>query len=166
LSIKEINVNSLASIGTATTKQSKSISNGNFNTYTYIVADQPAVFITILRYFIETIQLPENTALIENALNSQDAGGFGSYGKDLVNNLTNKTVDEAIEWLKDLLFSERVVVEEEVVEDYNPTIIYQEKEENHTLAKVIIGIVISQIVIWIIIFLNRKRMFEEDTKKC
>lgn len=156
LVFKDIDFNNLSLIGTPTIKQSKSVLNGKYNSYTYIVSDQPAVLITIFRYFIETIQSPENATVITKMISSQE-GSFGLYGEKIVNDLLNKSVDEAIEWLKDLLFSERVTIEEAIVEEYNPTIIYQEKEKDTTILKIIIGVSIPLIFICGSIFIIRKK---------
>jgi hypothetical protein len=100
--------------------------------------------------------LPENATVITKMISSQE-GSFGLYGEKIVNDLLNKSVDEAIEWLKDLLFSERVTIEEAIVEEYNPTIIYQEKEKDTTILKIIIGVSIPLIFICGSIFIIRKK---------
>ena len=145
--LPELDIKALGTLGTATTLTSKRVVNGNFAQYTYVTADSPAVFLTVLRYLVAAISMEENSGLLTGLMG--DMGGSGSsdngmpdmfamYAGNITEKFKGMTNDEIIEWLCDLLFSESPIVELPVENEEIPTIIYKEKFELSTTAKLLI----------------------------
>lgn len=158
MKIAELDMNSLAGIGTKTEKQSKMVVDGSNAKYSYIEADQTGVLMSLLRVLAKTLKMPGN----ENLLTGTMAGGndtFSTYSASIGEQFAQMTEDELIEWLYNLLFKERAQVEIVVDEDYNPTIIYKEPEKDYTVLYIVGGFAAVSAVIGIILFCNRKRLY-------
>ena len=151
IALPEIDVTAFGKLGTATALTSKRTVNGAAAQYTYVVADTPAVFLSVLRLLVSAIAMEENSNLLTDLMGSADMGGgsaegmpdmFAMYAGNISEKFKNMTNDEIIEWLCDLLFSETPTVEIPDEEEEIPTIIYEKKFELSTTAKIIIVLVL------------------------
>ncbi len=138
ITLPEIDMAYLASLGTAVEKTSKRTVGGQYATVTYIQSDMPALCVTILRTLAETVKSPDNSGLIQSLMDT----GMGSAGgealpegseelaeafmQSVINDINAMSVDETTEWLYRLFFRERAVAVYADEEDYMPTIIYKE----------------------------------------
>ncbi len=167
IALPPIDINTFGTLGTATALTSKRVSNGANAQYTYIVADTPAVFLSVLRLLVSAIAMEENSNLLTDLMGSADMGGSGTEGMPdmfamYAGNITEKfktmTNDEIIEWLCDLLFSETPVVEVPDENEEIPTIIYEEKFELSTTAKLLIvfGIIALAALVFYILSVTGK----------
>ncbi len=145
-----LDLSNVGSLGTATTLQSKRTLSGAPQQYTYVTADTPAVFLTVLRYFVSALTLEENSGLLTGLMSSEgsepSADGmpdmFAMYAENIGEKFKGMTTDEVIEWLCDLLFSETPMVEIPDEKEEIPTIIYEEKFTLSTTAKIIIVVLL------------------------
>lgn len=115
----------LMNLGKEETRTSKATYQGQNYTYTYIVADNPAVMYTVMDFVIGLITKPENADMINNLMASgnDDAGMFSQYSGDIGSSLSEMSKEECLEWLYRLFFHERVTVET-TESDYHPNITY------------------------------------------
>lgn len=150
----------LASLGTLTQRQSKSVINGAAQQYSYIQADKPAVFITVLRFLIDALKMPENADALSGLMSGGMNDAMAAYSGSMFTELDSMTTDETVEWLHNLLFKERVRVELEKSEPYSPTIIYKEEKESHTLQTVLGCVGGAWVISWIVVLCNRKKFFD------
>ncbi len=157
MKIAEFDINSLSGIGTPEKRTSKQVINGQKTEYTYIVADKTGVFMTLLRVLTKTMRLPGNENLLMGSMG--DNASFETYSASLTEQFENMSEDELIEWLFNLFFKERVKAELVIDEDYSPTIIYKEAEKNYTWLYVLGGYLFICLVVGIIIYANRKRLY-------
>ncbi|MBR3766870.1 MAG: hypothetical protein IKL10_01350 [Clostridia bacterium] len=146
IKLPELDVAVFGTLGTASFYTSKRVSNGAFSQYTYLTADEPGVFLTLLRYLVGAISMEENSGLLTGLMASEDTSSsengmpdmFAMYAENITEKFKGMTTDEIIEWLCDLLFSESPIVELPVENEEIPTIIYKEKFELSTTQKLII----------------------------
>ncbi len=158
LKIAEFDINNVAALGIAKTKQSKSVSQGKNVTYTYIEADQTAVLMSVLRVLAKTLKLPGNESIFTSTMGSNE--NFAAYSSSISDQFATMNEDEIIEWLYNLLFKERVtveVVEEE--EGYKPSIIYEEEKPDYRWLIILAGYIVVAGGVGIIIAINRKRLY-------
>ena len=144
ITVAELDIMSFGSMGTAVERKSKSVINGQSLTYTYIEADKAGIFLTLLRFLAETMRIPGNEDLLMSTMASDDAGSFAAYTDTLTEQISAMNTDELVEWLFNLFFKERILVEEEVKEAYTPSIKYQAPEESNTgliILFVVLGVV-------------------------
>ncbi len=150
ITLPELDVTVIGTLGTAATLTSKRTVNGANAQYTYLTADTPAVFLTLLRYFVGALSMEENSGLLTGLMGSDESAPsedgmpdmFAMYAGNITEKFKGMTTDEIIEWLCDLLFSESPVVELPVENEEIPTIIYEEKFELSTTAKLIIVVAV------------------------
>ncbi len=159
----EINYSSLATFGKSTEKTSKQTFNGDKVKYTYIKADQTAVFITILRFLVDTIKLPENSKVLSSTMGGGSAGAFSSYSSSILDQFGTMTTDETIEWLYNLLFKERAQETLKETDDYLPTILFEKQQKDYTWFIVGGAVFGVAVITGLLIFFNRKRLFYKDT---
>lgn len=129
-----LDLNQIASLGTAEKYDSKRTYNGLFTSYTAIRADGPAVLVTLLRYFIGALADPANGDGLSSLMGGDAMEGndmFAMYAGNITEQFKTMSVDEIIEWLYNLLFRETPKKEIEEKDEYIPTIIYQ-PEPDHT----------------------------------
>lgn len=145
IALPELDLAVIGSLGTAQTLTSKRTVNGAPAQYTYIQADTSAVLLTILRALIGVISSPENSDMLSGLMGdmggSSEAGEvdmFAMYAGNIGEKLKNMTPDETLEWLCDILFSDSPIAELPVENEVIPTIIYEEKFELPTFAKILI----------------------------
>lgn len=138
----ELDIKSFANMGTAVTRTSKSVIDGQNLTYTYIEADEAGIFLTLLRFLAETMRIPGNENLLMSTMSSEDMGSFSSYTDTLTEQISVMNTDELVEWLFNLFFKERIEVEVVVPEQYVPDITYQEPEKDYT-AVIILCVVLG-----------------------
>lgn len=141
ITLPELDLAYLVSLGTAVEKTSKRTVGGQFATVTYIQSDMPALCVSILRVMAETVKSPSNSELIGSLMDTGmgSAGGASlpegseelaeAFMQSVINDINAMSVDEATEWLYKLFFRERATVNYADDEDYMPTIIYKEKTD-------------------------------------
>ena len=167
------NLRRLESFGKQTTAVSKRTVDGGPTVYTYIEANGPAVLLTILRYFVNTISLEQNKEVLSSFMTSlMESQGepdpdkpdmMAMYAGSIGQKFEDMTTDEIIEWLYDLLFRETPKVEED--DGYIPTIIYKKERQHHP------GIVIAVLVVLLVIafivlrYLDKRKKFEKFKEK-
>lgn len=154
IALPELDVTVIGTLGTAATYTSKRTVSGANAQYTYLTADTPAVFLTILRYFVGALSMEENSGLLTGLMGSESSAPsedgmpdmFAMYAGNITEKFKDMQTDEIIEWLCDLLFSESPIVELPVENEEIPTIIYEEKFELSTTQKLIIVAVILALI--------------------
>ena len=110
LKLKSADLKALYSYGETETKQSKQVMNGKNTSYTYIKADKEALLLTVLRYLVDTLKLPENKGALNGLMSGGSADSFALYASQIFEQFEAMTTDQIIEWLHNLLFKERVIV--------------------------------------------------------
>lgn len=154
----------LSTLGTVESRVSKMSTNGVSVYYNYVVADRPAVMITILRYIFGALKDESNSAAISNlfssAMGSSEEGEgnmMSMYMGSFTEKLSGMTTDETIVYFYNLLFRETPKVEIEDDDETIPTIIY--KPESKINAKTIILIIfavllLALVVLWLLLRLG------------
>ncbi len=156
MKIAQFNIKDITSLGKKVEKESKSVIDGKNVKYSYIEADTSGVVMALLRIVAKTMQLPGN----ENVLMGTMGGSNMSFDvSSITRQLEGMSENEFIEWLVNLFFKERVKVE--IVEDekYSPTIIFTPEEKNYTPLYVFCAYLGVCVIVGIIIFVNRKRLY-------
>ncbi len=159
LKLKDFNLKALYSYGETETKTSKQVLNGKNTTYTYIKADKEALLLTVLRYLVDTLKLPENKGALDGLMSGGGADSFALYASQIFEQFENMTTDEIVEWLHNLLFKERAIAPLEEGESYNPTIIYEEPPKDYTVLFIIGGVALFGAVVGFVFYLNRKKLY-------
>ena len=159
LKLKDFNLKALYSYGETETKTSKQVLNGKNTTYTYIKADKEALLLTVLRYLVDTLKLPENKGALNGMMSGGGADSFALYASQIFEQFEKMTTDEIIEWLHNLLFKERAIAPLEEGETYNPTIIYEEPPKDYTVLYIIGGVALFGAVVGLVFYLNRKKLY-------
>lgn len=166
IKLSEPNISSLSTLGTLETVTSKAVYGDSFAQTSYVKADQTAVLITLLRYLVNTIKMPENSSLLDNMMGSEENSDdmFAQYSSGISEQMAQMSTDETIEWLYKLFFRERAVDDSLNQEEYFPTIIYKEKKEFHfqSLGSVLIVLLMAAIIV----IINRQKIrdFIENKK--
>ncbi len=165
IKLPELDIKALGTLGTPTALTSKRVANGAYAQYTYLTADTPAVFLTILRYLVTAISMEENSGLLTGLMGSEGGSSsegmpdmFAMYAGNITEKFKNMTNDEIIEWLCDLLFSDPPVAEIPDENEEIPTIIYEEKFELSTTAKllIVLGVIAVLALIYYILSVTGK----------
>ncbi len=159
LKLKDFNLKALYSYGGTETKTSKQVLNGKNTTYTYIKTDKEALLLTVLRYLVDTLKLPENKGALNGMMSGGGADSFALYASQIFEQFEKMTTDEIIEWLHNLLFKERAIAPLEEGETYNPTIIYEEPPKDYTVLYIIGGVALFGAVVGLVFYLNRKKLY-------
>lgn len=168
IKMKELDLASLGTIGQLEAFESKATFASAPATAYYVKADQTAVLITILRYVIDIIRMPENSSLLDNMLASPEGGGndmFNQFSGGIGDQMAAMTTDETVEWLYKLFFRERAVKADITEEEYIPTVIYKASPKiNVEAASPLVIVFVIGIMIAII---NRQKIEEliEERKK-
>ncbi|MGN0444853.1 MAG: hypothetical protein ACI4F5_09595, partial [Acutalibacteraceae bacterium] len=108
---------------------SKRTYNGEKVSAEYVKADQKAVLITVLRYIVGLLGESENSDLLGSFMGGGESEGgssggmFEQYSAGIGDKMADMTTEETLEWLYQLFFRERAVVET-TEEEYTETIIY------------------------------------------
>lgn len=156
--LPELNISKLGTLGTLKTMNSKRVYNGSFATYSYLEADAPAVFLTIMRYVTGAISMEENSGLLTGLMGTPEGGEggeggeagtpdmFAMFAENIAAKFEGMTSEEMTEWLCDLLFSSSPIKELPVEKGEPPTIIYKEKFELSTTAKIIIVVAVIAVL--------------------
>lgn len=154
IALPEIDLKVFGTLGTPATCISKRTVNGAPAQYTYLTADEPGVFLSILRIFVGALSMEENSGLLTGLMGSEGSAPsedgmpdmFAMYAGNITEKFKDMTTDEIIEWLCDLLFSESPVVEIPEEEEEIPTIIYEKKFELTTTHKLIIAVAVIALI--------------------
>ncbi len=157
IKLAKFDINTLSGYGIATKLKSKTVLDGKNTERTYIEADKTAVLMVLLRFLAETLQTPGNENLLAGSMGGD--GAMAQYSGSIFKELEGMSPDELIEWLYNLLFKERAKVVIEEGDDYTPHIIFQKQEKDYTVVKVVGGVAAFELVLGIILYLNRKKMF-------
>lgn len=151
----------LGSFGQLETVSSKRTYQGNACQAYYVKADQPAVMVTLLRYFVSGMKDPENADFLTGMMagNSQDGGNnmFDTYSSNIGGEMEKMTVDETIEWLYKLFFRERAVSKTAGNSDYTPTIIYVESQKS-AVGKVVFGILFVLLLAAVVVCIIKREV--------
>lgn len=150
ITLPELDIKTLGTIGTLESFPSKRVSGGAASTYSYLTANEAGVFVTLLRYFVGALSIEENSGLLTGLMGSgssapSDEGMpdmFAMYAENITEKFKGMTTDEIIEWLCDLLFSESPIKEIPDKNEEIPTIIYEKKFTLPTTAKIIIVVAV------------------------
>ena len=123
-------INTLGTLGQLTEYQSKSVYGTAPMTLYKVQAEPTAVILTILRYFVDILRMPENSHLMENLVPTGNAEGggndmFAQFSSGIGEQFAAMTTDETIEWLYKLFFRERAVTGNVTEQEYIPTVIYK-----------------------------------------
>ncbi len=159
LKLKDFNLKALYSYGETETKTSKQVLNGKNTTYTYIKADKEALLLTVLRYLVDTLKLPENKNALNGLMSGGGADSFALYASQIFEQFEKMTTDEIVEWLHNLLFKERAIAPLQEGESYNPTIIYEEPPKDYTPLFIIGGVALLGAIVGLVFYLNRKKLY-------
>ena len=159
IKLKDFNLKALYSFGETETKTSKQVLNGKNTTYTYIKADKEALMLTVLRYLVDTLKLPENKGALNGLMSGGGADSFALYASQIFEQFEKMTTDEIVEWLHNLLFKERAIAPLQEGESYNPTIIYEEAPKDYTVLFIIGGVALFGAVVGLVFYLNRKKLY-------
>ncbi len=158
MKIAEFDIKDITSLGKKVEKESKSVIDGKKVKYSYIEADASGVVMALLRVVAKTMRLPGN----ENVLMGSMGGSNMSFDVSSLNKqMEGMSENEFIEWLVNLFFKERVKVEIEQDEEYSPTIIFTPEDKNYTPLYIFAGYLAVCVIVGIIIFVNRKRLYTE-----
>jgi len=160
ITLPELDLQQFGSMGTLVAAQTKRTQLLQPMTIQYLQADRTGVLITLLRYMVQIMKTPGNEGIIDSFMASNgDNEMFATYSQDIGTQLASMTVDETVEWLYKIFFRERATVEDNNLEEYTPTIIYEEKNRINwgavlgaTAAVVAVGAVLA--------FINRKKLLE------
>lgn len=168
IKLPEFDFETLGSIGTLETMESKRTLDGKPVTISYVKSNQTGVIVTLLRYMVEVMKMPGNESLITGFMSGGAEGGndmFATYSSGIGDEMAKMTTDETVEWLYKLFFRERAVKEIKPNDDYLPTIIYEAEKENSAL-KAFFIIVIILAVATFVVYKKRVRIerFIEDVK--
>ena len=153
----ELDIKTLASLGTAVQKDSKSVINGEKQKYTYIEADRNAIILMLLRFVAQLMKTPGNENLLMGSMGSGANVSFDTSSMSA--QFENMSEDEFIAWLYNLFFKERVQFEVVTGEDYSPTIIYKPAEKDNTVMYLFLGYLGLCAVVGVIFVINRKRLY-------
>ena len=159
LKLKSADLKALYSYGETETKESKQVLNGKNTNYTYIKADKEALLLTVLRYLVDTLKMPENKGALNGMMSGGAEDSFALYASQIFEQFEAMTTDQIIEWLYNLLFKERVIVPLEEGETYNPTIIYEEAPKDYTVFFILGGVALFGAVVGLVFYLNRKKLY-------
>lgn len=168
IKLPEFDFETLGSIGTLETMESKRTLDGKPVTISYVKSNQTGVIVTLLRYMVEVMKMPGNESLITGFMSGGAEGGndmFATYSSGIGDEMAKMTTDETVEWLYKLFFRERAVKEIKPQDDYLPTIIYEAEKEN-TALKAFFVIVIILAIGTLVVYKKRVRIerFIEDVK--
>ncbi len=158
LKVAEFDFNSLSGIGTLIQKTSKRTVDGKPVNCSYVEADQKGVLMTLLRFLAKTMKMPGNENLLMGSMGGGN-GTFATYSASISEQFAAMTEDELIEWLYNLLFKERAKIEIIVDENYSPTIIYKEPQQDYTAYYAIGGFLAIAAIICVVMYINRKKLY-------
>lgn len=167
MKVEKPDLKSLAGIGSVVSVKSKRTFEGKAQTVYAVKADQPAVLITILRYFVDAIRAPENSDMLGSMMASDDgeADMFSQFSSGIGTQMAEMTTDETIEWLYKLFFRERAVSTTTGAFVYDKAIIYEpQEEESHNAFIIPIVIVLALAVAFVVWRRDRIRHFIEQKK--
>lgn len=152
----EFDIKTLASLGKATERTSKSVIDGKRVKYTYIESDKNAIILSLLQIVAKTLKMPGNETLLMGSMGSTNANFDTS---SITSQFASMTEAELIEWLYNLFFKERVQFQLVQGEDYKPTIIYTPEEKDNTALYIFLGYLGICAVVGVILLINRKRLY-------
>lgn len=160
LKLEKPDLKSVAGIGSVASVKSKRTFDGKRETVYIVKADQTAVLITLLRYFVDAIRAPENSKVVSEMMAPKDGDNsmFSQYSSGIGDQMAEMTTDETIEWLYKLFFRERAVSTTTGVYVYDKEIIYQPENKKSNAPKIIIPIVIVLLLIAAFLIWRRDRI--------
>ena len=157
--LPELDLAQFGYIGYLIPVQTKRTQQGQPMTIQYLQSDRTAVLITLLRYMVQIMKTPGNEGIIDSFMASNgDNEMFATYSAGITEELAAMSVDETIEWLYKLFFRERATVEEPV-EEYTPTIIYEE-EDSFSAGTVVVCLLVLLAAAGVIAYLNKEKLIQ------
>ncbi|MCQ2463354.1 MAG: hypothetical protein MJ177_08135, partial [Clostridia bacterium] len=157
----------LSCLGTASVLTGKATYSGAPATYTYITADAPAVLAAVVRYIFNAMD-NSGTDLFSGMMgggDAADAGMMSMYTDSITSELKGKSADELIEWFYNLLFKETPKREEEPVNDFIPTVIYEPQKDYTNTVLIFAALFIVALITGVIIFVSKHDFKKEKLKK-
>lgn len=154
----------IKSLGTAETRQSKRTAGGAPQQYTYIAADKPLVLVTVLRYVLGAVKNSGDPSALTGLMGGMGGMGGASesdldmmavYTEKIGAQLAEMSVDDTIEWLYNLLFSETPKREKETGEEIIPTVIYNKQKDYTALKRVLLAVFGLALILGTVIFAAR-----------
>ena len=147
----------LQSLGTAESRPSKR--GGGSAQFTYIEADAPLVLVTVLRYILGAVKNGGDPAALTKLMGSGEGQApegapdmMAMYAEKVGAQLAEMSVDDTIEWLYDLLFSETPKRETVEGEEIIPTVIYQKTPDHTTRNRILVGLSALAVIVGVVIF--------------
>ncbi|MBR5825942.1 MAG: hypothetical protein IKY78_02540 [Clostridia bacterium] len=167
-SFSELNLSQFEGMGELVTTDTKRTQSGSPIMIYAVKADQPAVMVTVLRFAVETIKQPGNDSFILDLIGSNEEFGENSiinaFAQGIADKLNAMTVDEAVEWIYDVFFFERVTVDLEA-DDYTPEVKYVEKRKMPSdIITTIILIILMLAVVMILTNRDKIKFYMQDQK--
>ena len=167
-SFPELNLSQFEGMGELVTVDTKRTQSGSPIRIYAVEADQPAVMVTVLRFAVETIKQPGNDSFILDLIGSNEEFGENSiintFAQGIADKLNAMSVDEAVEWIYDVFFFERVTVDLGD-DDYVPEVKYVEKRKMPSdIITTIILIFLMLAVVMILTNRDKIKFFLQDQK--
>lgn len=167
-SFPELNLSQFEGMGELVTVDTKRTQSGSPIKIYAVEADQPAVMVTVLRFAVETIKQPGNDSFILDLIGSNEEFGENSiintFAQGIADKLNAMSVDEAVEWIYDVFFFERVTVDLGD-DDYVPEVKYVEKRKMPSdVITTLILIVLMLAVVMILTNRDKIKFFLQDQK--
>lgn len=167
-SFPELNLSQFEGMGELVTVDTKRTQSGSPIKIYAVEADQPAVMVTVLRFAVETIKQPGNDSFILDLIGSNEEFGENSiintFAQGIADKLNAMSVDEAVEWIYDVFFFERVTVDLGD-DDYVPEVKYVEKRKMPSdIITTIILIFLMLAVVMILTNRDKIKFFLQDQK--
>lgn len=156
IKLPQFDFGQIAAFGTAEQRTSRRTVSGGAVQYSYIKADGTAVLVTLLRYLVSALGEPENEQLLSGLMSTEGGEQTGTpdmmamYAAKITDQFKTMTVDEIIEWLYDLLFSESPKKEDKTDDGYIPTIIYEEPAKS-PLVPILITLLCLAVVLFFVL---------------
>lgn len=167
-SFPELNLSQFEGMGELVTVDTKRTQSGSPIRIYAVEADQPAVMVTVLRFAVDTIKQPGNDSFILDLIGSNEEFGENSiintFAQGIADKLNAMSVDEAVEWIYDVFFFERVTVDLGD-DDYVPEVKYVEKRKMPSdIVTTIILIFLMLAVVMILTNRDKIKFFLQDQK--
>ncbi|MBR5410343.1 MAG: hypothetical protein IK104_06875 [Clostridia bacterium] len=166
LTLEKPDLDKLAGLGTLETLPSKRTAGGVQTTYSYVRANSEQVLVSILRYAVGTLKSEENSSVLSGMMQAEDMGGggdmFATYAGKITEQLKTMTVDETIEWLYNLLFSETPKRDHSNEEEV-PAFEYVEQKRgafDYRTVLIVLGVILLLVLIVVLSRVNLRDMRE------
>ncbi len=167
ISLENVDLSQFKNMGVGVTRTSKATYNGSFSQYTYVESDGTAVFVSLLRALLGSMDPNAMSSFMSGDMMNENPM-FATYAQNITEQLSAMTTDETIEWFYELLFAETPTTElpDPNEEEFIPTIIYTpDKEIDTSTVIVIIAVLVVVLIVGIIVLISKLDMSEMKQKK-